>query len=118
MLSTMTDQVLKFVYFMFGDPKKNSLEHRLFNTVAFVNGALNIFGAFSSFYLENFMVIFLLNFVSGILLMGMYLVSRIKSVYYALFWPFNLTILVYLSSMWFLTEDRSAVITIILSQPS
>ncbi|RHX87435.1 adenylate/guanylate cyclase domain-containing protein [Leptospira stimsonii] len=97
----MTDQVLKFVYFMFGDPKKNSLEHRLFNTVAFVNGALNIFGAFSSFYLENFMVIFLLNFVSGILLMGMYLVSRIKSVYYALFWPFNLTILVYLSSMWF-----------------
>ncbi|TGM61697.1 adenylate/guanylate cyclase domain-containing protein [Leptospira adleri] len=97
----MTDQVLKFVYFMFGDPKKNSLEHRLFNTVAFVNGALNIFGAFSSFYLENFMVIFLLNFVSGVLLTGMYLISRIKSVYYSLFWPFNLTILAYLSSMWF-----------------
>ncbi|EMY77178.1 adenylate/guanylate cyclase catalytic domain protein [Leptospira weilii serovar Ranarum str. ICFT] len=86
---------------MFGDPKKNSLEHRLFNTVAFVNGTLNIFGAFSSFYLENFMVIFLLNFVSGILLIGMYFISRVKSIYYSLFWPFNLIILVYLSSMWF-----------------
>ncbi|EMN29213.1 hypothetical protein LEP1GSC083_0747 [Leptospira interrogans serovar Pyrogenes str. L0374] len=39
-------------------PKKNSLEHRLFNTVSFVNGILNIFGAFSSFYLENFLAIF------------------------------------------------------------
>ncbi|WP_036096390.1 adenylate/guanylate cyclase domain-containing protein [Leptospira weilii] len=97
----MTDPVLKIVYFLFGDPKKNSLEHRLFNTVAFVNGTLNIFGAFSSFYLENFMVIFLLNFVSGILLIGMYFISRVKSIYYSLFWPFNLIILVYLSSMWF-----------------
>lgn len=97
----MGDKVLKIVYFMFGDPKKNSLEHRLFNTVAFVNGALNIFGAFSSFYLQNFMVIFLLNFISGILLIGMYFLSRIKSIYYSLFWPFNLIILIYLSSMWF-----------------
>ncbi|WP_036043944.1 adenylate/guanylate cyclase domain-containing protein [Leptospira alstonii] len=97
----MTDPILKIVYFLFGDPKKNSLEHRLFNTVAFVNGTLNIFGAFSSFYLENFMVIFLLNFVSGILLIGMYFISRVKSIYYSLFWPFNLIILVYLSSMWF-----------------
>ncbi|EMJ60786.1 MULTISPECIES: adenylate/guanylate cyclase domain-containing protein [Leptospira] len=97
----MGDKVLKIVYFMFGDPKRKSLEHRLFNTVAFVNGALNIFGAFSSFYLENFIVIFLLNFISGILLIGMYFLSRMKSIYYSLFWPFNLIILVYLSSMWF-----------------
>lgn len=95
------ESILKVVYFMFGDPKKNSLEHRLFNTVGFVNGALNIFGAFSSFYLENFMAIFLLNFISGALLMGMYFLSRIKNIYYSLFWPFNLTILIYLSSMWF-----------------
>lgn len=97
----MTHSILKIVYFIFGDPKKNSLEHRLFNTIAFVNGVLNIIGAFSSFYLENFMVIFLLNFVSGTLLMGMYFLSRIKNIYYSLFWPFNLTILLYLSSMWF-----------------
>ncbi|MDV6234601.1 adenylate/guanylate cyclase domain-containing protein [Leptospira ellisii] len=97
----MIHSVLKIVYFLFGDPKTNSLEHRLFNTVVFVNGALNIFGAFSSFYLENFMVIFLLNFVSGVLLLGMYFASRVKGYYYSLFWPFNLTILIYLSSMWF-----------------
>ncbi|TGK24273.1 adenylate/guanylate cyclase domain-containing protein [Leptospira yasudae] len=97
----MIERILKTVYFMFGDPKKNSLEHRLFNTVAFVNGILNIFGAFSSFYLENFMTIFLLNFVSGTLLTGMYLLSRLKNIYYSLFWPFNITILIYLSSMWF-----------------
>ncbi|UOG32258.1 adenylate/guanylate cyclase domain-containing protein [Leptospira noguchii] len=100
-VKNVTDTVLKIIYFLFGDPKKNSLEHRLFNTVSFVNGILNIFGAFSSFYLENFLAIFLLNFISGILLISMYFISRIKSIYHSLFWPFNLIILIYLSWMWF-----------------
>lgn len=57
-VKNVTDIALKIIYFLFGDPKKNSLEHRLFNTVSFVNGILNIFGVFSSFYLENFLAIF------------------------------------------------------------
>ncbi len=31
----------------------------------------------------------------------MYFISRIKSIYHSLFWPFNLIILIYLSWMWF-----------------
>jgi adenylate cyclase len=97
----MTQSILSAVYFLFGDPRKNSLEHRLFNTIALVNGVLNIFGALGSFYLENFEIIFLLNITSGLLMIGMYFISRVKSIYYSLFWPFNLTILTYLSAMWF-----------------
>jgi adenylate cyclase len=97
----MTELILSAIYTLFGDPKKNSLEHRLFNTIALVNGVLNIFGALGSFYLENFEIIFLLNLTSGLLMIGMYFLSRIKSYYYSLFWPFNLTILTYLSAMWF-----------------
>ncbi len=36
--------MIKIAYFLFGNPKFHSLEHRLFNTVALVNGTLNIFG--------------------------------------------------------------------------
>ncbi|MDZ4727469.1 MAG: adenylate/guanylate cyclase domain-containing protein [Leptospira sp.] len=97
----MQEKLLSLIYFLFGDPKKNSLEHRLFNTIALVNGVLNIFGALGAFYLENFEIIFLLNITSGLLMIGMYFISRIKSIYYILFWPFNLTILTYLSAMWF-----------------
>ncbi|MCZ8154625.1 MAG: adenylate/guanylate cyclase domain-containing protein [Leptospira sp.] len=93
--------LLEIIYKLFGDPKKNSLEHRLFNTIALVNGLLNIFGALGSFYLPDFEMIFLLNLTSGLLMIGMYFLSRFKSIYYILFWPFNLTILIYLSAMWF-----------------
>ncbi len=97
----MTAYLISAIYYLFGDPKKNSLEHRLFNTIALVNGLLNILGALGSFYLPNFEIIFLLNLTSGLLMIGMYFISRIKSIYYILFWPFNLTILTYLSAMWF-----------------
>ncbi|GBF48711.1 adenylate/guanylate cyclase [Leptospira ryugenii] len=97
----MASHLISIIYYLFGDPKKNSLEHRLFNTISLVNGTLNIFGALGSFYLENFYIIFALNFISGLLLIYMYYLSRVKSIYYALYWPFNLTILIYLSAMWF-----------------
>ncbi len=97
----MTETLLSFIYLLFGDPKKNSLEHRLFNTIALVNGVLNILGAVGSIYLPNFEIIFMLNLASGLLMISMYFISRLKSIYYNLFWPFNLTILTYLSAMWF-----------------
>ncbi|WP_411824573.1 adenylate/guanylate cyclase domain-containing protein [Leptospira sp. 'Mane'] len=97
----MKETFLSFVYLLFGDPRHNSLEHRLFNTVSLVNAVLNIFGALGSFYLPNFEVIFILNLTSGLLMFVMYILARVKNVYYALFWPFNFTILIYLSAMWF-----------------
>ncbi|MCU0824345.1 MAG: adenylate/guanylate cyclase domain-containing protein [Leptospira sp.] len=93
--------MIKIAYFLFGNPKFHSLEHRLFNTVALVNGTLNIFGVFGVAYLDNFEVLLALNLISGLIMLFMYYLSRVKSIYYILYWPFNLTILIYLSAMWF-----------------
>ncbi|TGL66457.1 adenylate/guanylate cyclase domain-containing protein [Leptospira jelokensis] len=92
---------MKWIYFFLGDPKKHSLEHRLFNTVSLVNGLLNLLGVFGVFYLENYLILVSLNVGSGILMLAMYYLSRVKSIYFILYWPFNLTILFYLASMWF-----------------
>ncbi len=86
---------------LFGDPFKNSLEHRLFSTISLLNGILNIIGSVGSLYLQNFEVILLLNLTSGILMIGMYFLSRFKNIYHILYWPFNLIILTYLSITWF-----------------
>lgn len=93
--------MIKIAYFLFGNPKFHSLEHRLFNTVALVNGTLNIFGVFGVAYLDNFEVLLALNLISGLIMLFMYYLSRVKSIYFVLYWPFNLTILIYLSAMWF-----------------
>ncbi|TGK19403.1 adenylate/guanylate cyclase domain-containing protein [Leptospira fluminis] len=98
----MKFRFLNFVFFLVGDPKKNSLEHRLFNSVALINGLLNIIGSVFLPPSEYYLRILLLNSVSGIALLAMYYLSRVKSIYYSLYWPFNLTILIYLSSVWFL----------------
>lgn len=98
----MKVRILQLVYFIFGDPKKNSLEHRLFNAISFLNGTLNIIGTPFLEEQEYSDRIIVLNLVSGIVLLAMYYYSRVKSVYYALFWPLNLTILSYLSCLWFL----------------
>lgn len=92
---------MKYIYLLLGDPKKHSLEHRLFNSVSLVNGVLNLLGIFGLTYLENFWILAILNFVSGGFMLVMYYLSRFKSIYYVLYWPFNLNILFYLSAMWF-----------------
>ncbi|MCW7509392.1 adenylate/guanylate cyclase domain-containing protein [Leptospira levettii] len=92
---------MNWVYFFLGDPKKHSLEHRLFNTVSLINGLLNLIGVFGVLYLENYRILISLNVGSGLLMLVMYYLSRVKSIYFILYWPFNLTILFYLASMWF-----------------
>ncbi|MCG6145063.1 adenylate/guanylate cyclase domain-containing protein [Leptospira bandrabouensis] len=92
---------MKWIYLFLGDPKKHSLEHRLFNTVSLINGLLNLLGVFGVLYLENYQILISLNVGSGLLMLAMYYLSRVKSIYFSLYWPFNLTILFYLASMWF-----------------
>lgn len=92
---------MKWIYLFLGDPKKHSLEHRLFNTVSLTNGLLNLLGVFGVLYLENYQILISLNVGSGLLMLAMYYLSRFKSIYFSLYWPFNLTILFYLASMWF-----------------
>lgn len=86
----------KIIAFVFGDPKKHSLEHRIFTTVALVNGVTNIIGSLGTFYLPNFWTLFFINFTTGLLFLGMYYLSKFRSFYWNLYWPFNGLILVYL----------------------
>ncbi|MDX1957644.1 MAG: adenylate/guanylate cyclase domain-containing protein [Leptospiraceae bacterium] len=100
----MKNKILEFIYKLIGEPKKSSLEHRLFNSVSLVNGIINILGSFATYSLENFIVLFCLNFGTGILFLVMYYFSRFRNIYYVLFWPFNLSILAFLSINWFLNN--------------
>ncbi|TGL64302.1 adenylate/guanylate cyclase domain-containing protein [Leptospira sarikeiensis] len=98
----MKQKLVRLIYLIFGDPKKNSLEHRLFNAISLVNGSLNILGSIFEEKTEYSHRVIFLNLVSGLILLAMYYFSRVKSIYYVLFWPLNLTILIFLSSLWFL----------------
>lgn len=97
----MKEKLISLLVMLIGDFKKNSLEHRLFNSITLVNGILNIIGSFGTFYLPNFLVLFLLNFGTGIVFLFLYYLARVKSIYYILYWPLNLTIVIFLSVNWF-----------------
>ena len=89
-----------------GDPRFFSLEHRIFSSIALVNGAANLFG--SANYLKginallqmNFSpaaVLFAIHFISGLVLLSLYTISRFQNHYRSLFLPCILTIFVFLS---------------------
>ena len=97
----MKEKLISLLVLLIGDFKKNSLEHRLFNSITLVNGILNIIGSFGTFYLPNFLILFVLNFGTGILFLFLYYLARVKNIYYILYWPLNLTIVSFLSVNWF-----------------
>lgn len=86
---------------LIGDPKVTSLEHRIFNTISLINGSLNILAIGSVIYLGNPIIVFWSNLISGLIMLGMYFLSRFKGIYQNMYWPFNLTTLCYLTSLWF-----------------
>ena len=88
--------MVAFFYRLIGDPRNTSLEHRLFNAISLINGVANTAGAFFTFYLPNFAVLFSINFGTGILFLIFYWFSRFRNIYHSLYWPFNLTILFFL----------------------
>lgn len=80
-------KLLNGLYFIIGNPRFHSLEHRLFSTITFVNGLSNLLGSFSNLGLEMGVRLFYLNFGTGILFFVLYYFSRFKSVYRSLYWP-------------------------------
>ncbi|MEW6208571.1 MAG: adenylate/guanylate cyclase domain-containing protein [Acidobacteriota bacterium] len=82
--------------FLFGDPRRSSLEQRLFNTISLLNAAANLGGALRYLDFENQAWLFLLHLVSGILFLVFYYLSRFKNAYRFLYWPFALLIVVFL----------------------
>ncbi len=81
---------------LFGDPRRFSLEHRLFNTISLLNALANIGGAFAALNLKNAAFLFVLNFGTGILFLLFYLLSRFRKAFYHLYWPFVLLMLGFL----------------------
>ncbi|MCE9596616.1 MAG: adenylate/guanylate cyclase domain-containing protein [Spirochaetia bacterium] len=98
----MRQFAVRLFFSLVGNVKEHSLEHRLFSTISLINGIANIFGSFA--YLlqpTTGMLQFGINFITGVLFLGMYFLSRFKMVYNALYWPFNLLILIFLVTLWF-----------------
>jgi len=62
-----------------GDAKSYSLEHRLFNSFALLNGVSNTLGSLNPS--SNYSWLFLLNLGTGFLFVGYYVASRFYSIY-------------------------------------
>ncbi len=82
--------------FLFGDPRRASLEHRLFNTISLLIATANTGGALRYLDFKNQLSLFLLHLLSGILFLIFYYCSRFKNAYRFLYWPFVLLIVVFL----------------------
>ncbi len=88
-----------------GDPVDHSLEHRLFNAISFLVGVANVVGS-SHYLMEGDFYLFYLQLISGIVFLLFYAVARFgmslaataveTGARKALYWPFVLTILVFL----------------------
>ncbi len=85
----------RFIYTLIGDPRHNSLEHRLFNSISLLNGFANIVGVPALLQLD-YLFLALLTFSVGVVFVIFYYFSRFHSIYRSLYWPFVLLILIYL----------------------
>lgn len=87
-MEKLTQFLIKWTYILIGNPRRHTLEERLFSTVSFLNGVTNIGGAFSMLGLTNALYLFWLHIITGILFLVLYYYSRFKSKAAKLFWPF------------------------------
>ena len=86
-----------------GAPNIFTLENRLFNSLTFLNGIANLAGSLNyaqgiASFLERSIdsYLFLLHFLSGAFFLILYSIARIKRHYHLLFWPFILSIFLFL----------------------
>jgi adenylate cyclase len=81
---------------LFGDHRRFSLEHRLFNTISLLNAIANAGGALNLLAFGNHRFLFLLQLVTGVLFLSFYYLARFRHAYRLLYWPFVLLILGFL----------------------
>jgi adenylate cyclase len=84
----------KFIDKLIGDSRLWSLEHRLFNSFALLNGVSNTLGSLNPS--SNYSWLFGLNLGTGILFLAFYALSRFRSFYRSLYWPFVFTMQIFL----------------------
>jgi adenylate cyclase len=79
-----------------GDPRKDALEHRLFNTVSLLNGGANLGGALGLLLFDRSPFLVALHVGTGLLFLAFYGCSRAHGTYRPLYWPFVLLTLAFL----------------------
>ncbi|MCR9142810.1 MAG: adenylate/guanylate cyclase domain-containing protein [bacterium] len=83
----------QIIAFLFGDARRNSLEHRVFNTISLLFGIANLGGSLNFIDFAQYPVfLFLAHLVSGALFLVFYYLSRFLNIYRVLYWPFLLLI--------------------------
>lgn len=92
----MQETINNIIQKLVGDYRAYTLEHRLFNTVTLLSGATNVIGSFFPLILNGSKFLFLWQFVIGLVFLIYYFLSRKQKIYHALYYPFVLTILVFL----------------------
>jgi adenylate cyclase len=81
---------------LFGDPRRFTLENRLFNTISLLNAVANAGGALVALGSRANSYLPALHLGTGILFLLFYFLSRFRNAYRALYWPFALVIAVFL----------------------
>lgn len=84
----------RIIDLLIGDSRLWSLEHRLFNSFALLNGVSNTLGSLNPS--SNYSWLFALNLGTGVLFLTFYVLSRFYSFYRSLYWPFVLTMQLFL----------------------
>jgi adenylate cyclase len=82
--------------FLFGDPRRCSLEQRLFNTISLLSAVANLGGAIRFLDVTHQLFLLLLHLGSGVLLLAFYYGSRWRDSYRSLYWPLVLLLAVFL----------------------
>ncbi|HSE96634.1 MAG TPA: adenylate/guanylate cyclase domain-containing protein [Blastocatellia bacterium] len=70
-----------------GDPRRFSLEHRLFNIISLINAVTNIAGAFWISHALNRGFLLILHLLTGALFLFFFYLSRTRGLYRQLYWP-------------------------------
>lgn len=93
--------------FIAGDLKHTPLELRIFNTISFLNGFLNLVGGLSVLYMENGFILFLLNGGTGLVYLLLWYLARVKKPGKMHYWPFAFLTLFFLGTNWITNAGSS-----------
>lgn len=83
----MLESIYRILSTVIGDPRRYTLEHRLFNTISLINAVTNIGGAFGISHALNRSFLLVLHLLTGALFFFFYYLSRSRGLYRLLYWP-------------------------------
>ncbi len=95
-MSLPTDTLNNILAALFGDARRYTLEHRLFNTISFLNAVANLGGVLGHLPPQEAPFLLPLHLLTALAFAGFYALARWRHIYRPLYWPFVLLILGFL----------------------